>query len=869
MKRFFVLLFATLLTATVSHAQNPTISMEGEVMEMTTDLDARAYFPKYDINDRLCALIKVTLIRPLESTLILEVGGLGVTAREEKDGGEVWFYVPAQVKNLSFKCAGYEPLAPIPVIFKEGGVYRITLNPYSTFETVSNAVLQTNYLKIGVNEEGATISIGKTTDYELLSQSFEGDLFATMLNLGEYLYKIEHPLYETYYGSVTLDATTPQQNIQLTPAYGYLTVTSAPSGASVYINNRHVGTTPCTFDHRLPKGEVELRIEQNDYHSNKSTVRIIGDGSRQTVHKTLKPRFANISLQCSDSEAEIWVDNKRVGKGKWSGRLGSISSHLVETRRAGHRSQSSNITVVDGVDATHTLKAPVPLYGSLNLSTSPMGCEIAIDGKVVGTTPYLAQLLVGSHEVTLSKDGYLKISFPVEIAHNETQNLTKNLEKGRLKAPLTVSCADSRAEIYVNNKFVGFNRWDGILEEGKCVVEARKVGCVTSRVERTISGSSKQYINIPAPREAHGTLTIHSKKGANVILHSKSISRTGYKTEELQGKTLPVGSYKAYASKEGYRTSSVVTFEIKEGEHANIDLSLESEYTPMQKLNRWCFDEGSHQYLSKFFAEATWSSGLIGANLGMFFGKGTGGCLGIHSSIEGGGGYGLTEFAVGPLFRLNLLDSFDVETQLYTGIGYNLPWQKMKYEAGLRFSYDLAETKIGCSSISLGGVYFNKSLYPKVGISFIPAAIIAQEQDTNVAWHLDMLFGSGQTCSCCGDVDYFGDTYNDYGDTTFMGAHIAYTPALIGWYGNILWKIEDEGASFATFTTGPTLSIYRNNLYLYGGVGLVDNSFGYDIGFTLAYMYDISIGYQWNDRHNIITFSFGFPFGGDDNGLGW
>ena len=146
MKRLLVLLFVTAISVAVSYAQNPNLTVEGNVVELTTDLDARAYFPKRDINDKLCALIKVTLTNTLRNPLTLEVGGLGVVAREEKENGEIWFYVPAQVRNLSFKCAGYIAPAPIPVVFKEGTVYGITLNPGAVVEMVTNAVLSTNYL---------------------------------------------------------------------------------------------------------------------------------------------------------------------------------------------------------------------------------------------------------------------------------------------------------------------------------------------------------------------------------------------------------------------------------------------------------------------------------------------------------------------------------------------------------------------------------------------------------------------------------------------------------------------------------------------------------------------------------------------------
>ncbi len=130
MKKIYLLL-CMVLAISVGYSQNQTLTVDEELMEDGNDLDARVYFPKLDINDNLCALIKVVMINTPNNPLTLEVGGLGVVDRVEKESGEVWFYVPAKVKNLFFKCAGYKSLAPVAVNFREGAVYRITLKATS------------------------------------------------------------------------------------------------------------------------------------------------------------------------------------------------------------------------------------------------------------------------------------------------------------------------------------------------------------------------------------------------------------------------------------------------------------------------------------------------------------------------------------------------------------------------------------------------------------------------------------------------------------------------------------------------------------------------------------------------------------------
>ena len=759
-KLFSIFLFA--LCSAVCYGQNLSISVEKEIWEDVADLDAKVYFPKTDQNDKKCALVKVTLTNKLKNPLVLEVGGLGVVAREEQESGEVWFYLPAQVKNLTFKCAEYTTPSAIPVRLKEGAVYRIVLNSDAIFETISNAILSTNYLKIGINEPNATISIGRTKSYELLTRVVSESTFQQMLEYGTYYYKVEHSLYETYYGEVVLNASTTKQNVTLKPAYGYLDIASTPTGATVLLNGRSVGTTPCSLSGRIPRGRVSLHLECEDYHPADFVVEVKGDGSRQTVTKALKPRFANISLVCPDAEAEIWVDNELKGKGSWSGRLNSITRHFVETRRVGHYSQSVNITVVDGEDRTHTLKAPVALYGTLDLTTTPLDCLVSIDGKSVGESPIITQLLVGEHTVKVSKSGYLTTTFPVNIEHNKTLALNATLEKGRLKASVSVKCMDTYTYIYINDIRVSTtSNWSGVLEEGRYVVEARKVGCIPSRQEVVIEGSNAVNVLLPRP-----------------------------------------------------------------------------SYTPKEQLKRWCFNSITHDYESKIYAEATWDGAYVGANLGWFLGEDSGGHLGIHGSFAGAVDAG-TEFAIGPLVRL---DTFgDLETHLYSGIGYNTHLGLPKYELGVRLAYDIAETDIHLSSISLGAEFIGGNIVPKVGLSMFPLLTIFDAYEMLLG--IDVGYAVDEVETTVSEVNFnviSFPSFNEYWDLLWLG-----------WYGSI--GFSDYGLSaFGGISISSAWDYYDLPVGLSAGVGTWGDGLVYEVGAYYSMFYT-RVAIPTNDYDDVMV----------------
>ena len=415
-------------------AQEHTMSISESPVEDATDLDARAYFPRRDVNDEVCALLKVTPTNPMKNKLILEVGGLGVVDRVEQENGEIWFYLPARVKNLRFSCAGYTTPPAIPVNFKSGYVYRLTIYTDAIVQSVQNAVLSATFLKIIVNVEGAVVSLGRTAEYEMVGKNLDGKIFTQRLNFGTYHYKVEHPLYETAAGTIEVKAGLADQHINLKPAYGYLNITSSPSGASLYVDGKKVGTTPWSGEERFGRGRVEVKIQTDNYYPLRQEIAIAGKGEAEKFHFDLRPQFGTVECVCDDAEAELWIDEEYKGKGRWTGPIGSLSQHILEARRAGHQSQSVVIAVKEGGSATYRVGAPVALYGMLEVQTTPELCEIKVDGKAMGTTPTILSLLVGKHKVELSADGYQTDAFEVEVAHNQTSALSRELKEAKAVA---------------------------------------------------------------------------------------------------------------------------------------------------------------------------------------------------------------------------------------------------------------------------------------------------------------------------------------------------------------------------------------------------------------------------------------------------
>ena len=85
--------------------------------------------------------------------------------------------------------------------------------------------------------------------------------------------------------------------------------------------------------------------------------------------------------------------------------------------------------MVLGETKTITLDAPTPINGNIDVDSSPMGATIYIDGKNYGETPnYISDILIGEHELKLTKQGCTEIKKTITIKEDETLTINEKLQ---------------------------------------------------------------------------------------------------------------------------------------------------------------------------------------------------------------------------------------------------------------------------------------------------------------------------------------------------------------------------------------------------------------------------------------------------------
>ena len=238
-------------------------------------------------------------------------------------------------------------------------------------------------------------------------------------------YKIECNLYHSESGTVTVNDRTEIYK-KLRPNFGYINISSSPEqGAKAFVDGDYIGLTPIKTD-KIKSGSHKVMVMKDMYKMNEKSF-VVNDGQTTNATLSMAANFASVTVN-TDSNSDIYVDEKYKAKGKWTGKL-SEGIHVFEARKNNHKTSKKSMDLVLGENKTITLDAPKPINSEIDINTSPIGTTIYIDGKSYGEAPnYLSNILIGEHELKLVKQGYKEIKKKIYVKEGEALVLNEKLQ---------------------------------------------------------------------------------------------------------------------------------------------------------------------------------------------------------------------------------------------------------------------------------------------------------------------------------------------------------------------------------------------------------------------------------------------------------
>ncbi len=374
-----------------------------------------------DFNGEVAALIKVVTT---EQGFVFDGGMVGIV-KVKQEVSEIYVYVPHGIKKLTIKHPQLGMLRDyyFPISIQKARTYEMVLTT-GKVETIVTHSANKQYVMFSVEPADAMVELD---DVPL---EMDGEGFAEKsMPYGTYHYRVSCPNYHTEAGQVVVSAEGKAEvKVALRPNFGWLqfNTTSQYHGAHVYIDNERIGQLPLKKE-SLKSGTHKVRVVKSLYKPYEQQVEVT-DGNTTPIEIKLVPNYADITLK-TDPANEIWLDGKHKGKGEWSGPL-EIGDYTVEVKRAAHRTASQVLHVTEVGERIVQLPSPTPIYGVLDITSTPSRVAVYIDGVRVGETPIiLDKVLTGLRTVTFKKNGYNDASLSVDVAENTTTPVAATLRE--------------------------------------------------------------------------------------------------------------------------------------------------------------------------------------------------------------------------------------------------------------------------------------------------------------------------------------------------------------------------------------------------------------------------------------------------------
>jgi len=492
-----LLCFLFLLILSVSNAHSQQLQIADFRLDETEQTANRAGTEKFDIDDNPCALLR---LQTSEKGFVFDAGTIGLCEVDENQVGEIWVWLRPNTRFLSIRHAklGTINRYEIPVRIEGKRTYYARLISGTITTVVEEAVTQ-QFVKFFVEPKDAMV----TLDNQLI-QLNDGYGYK-MMRFGQYDYRVELADYHPLVGKIKVsDAEKPQEiHVSLKPAFGWIEVVSGVAdGASVYIDNRAVGTAPLKT-RRLPSGEHTVKIVKDKYATWLQTV-TVQDEKTETIRPQLEAQFARVTFVVEGSQADIYINNEKKGQGSVTIELG-YGPCLIECRKLSHRTTKRDIEITSAYQGqTIQLPAPEPIYGRLIVETSVPNATVYVDSELAGTAPLqLSRVIVGKRTITLKKQGYADCTKTIIVEEGKTASVSMDMQNS---ATVYLSCEKQNAQICIRKKgetdyrSLGYGTYNGELELGEYEAKTTAANCKDGITTFVVEASRNNRITLNPPK---------------------------------------------------------------------------------------------------------------------------------------------------------------------------------------------------------------------------------------------------------------------------------------------------------------------------------------------------------------------------------
>lgn len=347
---------------------------------------------------------------------------------------------------------------------------------------------------------------------------------------------------------------------------GGIIVNSKPSGASVYVDNRFMGTTPLNIS-GIKTGSHVVRISYQGYADRQRTVIVRPHRYEYITETLLTPaNTGSLYVESSPRGASIYLDGNYEGETPKRIDFIPVGSHTVRLSKDGYKDHVQQVWI----EANRVTTVSVSLIAEttrykLTINSNPSGAWTYVDGIPRGTTPTYVYVTPGYHEIKLQLQGYLDYEETIYV----TRDMLLNINLQTAEGALVVFSEPSGADVYIDGRYYG--RTPITIQRipvGRKIVTLKMSGYADWSEDVLIETGQISQVN--AVLKLAGTLQVSSSpSGARVYLDGKDLGTT-----PLSNSSIPEGTHNLSVELFGYKPWRAIV-EIVPRQTTNIFANLE------------------------------------------------------------------------------------------------------------------------------------------------------------------------------------------------------------------------------------------------------------------------------------------------------
>lgn len=332
-------------------------------------------------------------------------------------------------------------------------------------------------------------------------------------------------------------------DLSLEKACGSLYVTSNPSNARVFIDNKEVGETPLQMQ-SIWEGEHKVTVKYNYGETQTQTINII-QGQEQNLN--FEKTFSNLYVTSVPNDAKVFIDGKCQGVTPLRVVGVEEGEHLIKVELQSYDPQTREISIKPGEDdnLSFLLNASEPTCKELIFRVEDDSSEIWIDNNLMGKGEVKCTLAYGVHNVECRKEYYK--STIVSIFVDKTSNDTIILKSPSciLNNTIKITSNQDRAFVFIDGKFAGMTPYQNEIRMGTHLVELKKFGYNDAHTTVLVSEGAPTSVNLTLNSDCY--LSISSTPKARFYLDDRYRGTT-----PCWGINTKLGLHKINLTAEGY-----------------------------------------------------------------------------------------------------------------------------------------------------------------------------------------------------------------------------------------------------------------------------------------------------------------------------